>query len=65
MPFSEVNVCVVVLSLALGAAILIIGIIQGYLATAILGAVMLAFVVWALMSPKGNEDSDYTDEGEA
>ncbi|WP_427917378.1 hypothetical protein [Streptomyces sp. cg40] len=57
-----------VLIVALAAALLIIGIIQVHLATAILGAVLLAFVVWALASAKrdeGEEDSDYVDDGEA
>ncbi|MFD9332568.1 hypothetical protein [Streptomyces sp. NPDC060065] len=45
---------------------MIVGIIQGYLATAIFGAVVLAFVVWALLSGNGDEgDSDYADDGEA
>jgi uncharacterized membrane protein YvlD (DUF360 family) len=68
MLFPEASVCVIVLTLALVAGLLIIGIIQGHLATAILGAVLLAFVVWALGSAKGNEgdeDSDYADDGEA
>lgn len=60
--------CAMVLILAFGAALLIIGIIQGYLTTAIFGALVLAFVVWALVSAKGHEGEegrDYADDGEA
>ncbi|MCX4973797.1 hypothetical protein [Streptomyces sp. NBC_00620] len=59
--------CALVLILAFGAALLIIGIIQDNLTTAIFGGVVLALVVWALLShPKGDADSDYADDdGEA
>ncbi|MCX5562377.1 hypothetical protein [Streptomyces sp. NBC_00038] len=60
--------CALVLMLAFGAVLLIIGIIQGYLTTAIFGGLVLAFVVWALVSAKGHEgdeDSDYADDSEA
>ncbi|WP_371598251.1 hypothetical protein [Streptomyces sp. NBC_00564] len=58
--------CALVLILAFGAALLIIGIIQDNLTTAIFGAVVLALVVWALLSPKGDADGDYADDdGEA
>ena len=65
MPFPEVSVCAMILIVAFAAGLLIIGIIQGHLGTAILGAVLLAFVGWALASAKGDEDSDYADDSEA
>ncbi|XUL93731.1 hypothetical protein ACQ86D_49870 [Streptomyces galilaeus] len=54
-----------VLIVTFAAGLLIIGIIQGHLATAILGAVLLAFVVWGLAGARGDEDSDYADDSEA
>ena len=64
MPFPEFSVCLIVLILAFGATSLIIGIIQGYLATAIWGAVVLACIVWVLVTDKGDagdEDDDYNE----
>jgi hypothetical protein len=57
-------VVVIVLIVAGGIAMLIIGLIQGQLATVIFGAVVLVFVVWGLASGNGGGGDD-DDIGEA
>ncbi|MBE8517044.1 hypothetical protein ILP97_05875 [Amycolatopsis sp. H6(2020)] len=52
------------LMLAGGAALVIVGIVQGDPATAIFGGVLLTFLLWSLATGGSGDDNDCGDAGD-